>query len=90
MFGFYIHAGIDGGANFIVYITVSTNKSAPELFRGYAQAINRFGRPQRLRSDMAYEAGMIGQDMLDHVGPCSFLVGPSTANQVTILQMVGR
>lgn len=81
MFGFYVHTGIDGGANFIVYITVSTNKSATELFRGYAQAVNCFRRPDFLRCDMAYEAGLIGQDMLDHMGPGSFLVGPSTTNQ---------
>jgi hypothetical protein len=83
MYGFYIHAGIDGGANFIVYIVVVDSKAASQLFRGYSQAVQLFGRPQAVRSDMAFEAGMIGQDMLDHVGQGSFVVGPSTANQVT-------
>lgn len=85
MFGFYLHAAIDGGTNFILYSTVSTNKSAKELFRGFAQAVDCFGFPQRLRSDMAREAGMIGQAMLDNVGPGSFIPGPSTGNQGSFL-----
>lgn len=51
--------------------------------RAYRQAVEAFGRPRLLRSDMALEAARVGQDMLDHVGPGSFYPGPSTANQVS-------
>ena len=44
-YGFYVHGGIDGGTNFMVYITVTLNKSAAALFRGYRQAVATFGRP---------------------------------------------
>ena len=30
-YGFYIHAGIDGGSNFVVYATVALNKEAASL-----------------------------------------------------------
>lgn len=33
MFGFYVHAGIDGGANFVVYVKVATTKAADVIFR---------------------------------------------------------
>ena len=82
MYGFYLHAGIDGGSNFVVYAVVALNKTASSLFSGYSAAVQQFGRPEALRADMAFEAGAIGQDMIDHVGQGSFLVGPSTANQV--------
>lgn len=82
MYGFYLHGGIDGGSNFVVYMTVALNKTAASLFRGYQQAIEAFGRPLRLRADMCFEATRIGQDIMDHRGPQSYLVGPSTANQV--------
>ena len=81
-YGFYVHGGIDGGTNFMVYITVALNKSAAALFRGYRQAVATFGRPLMLRADMCYEATAIGQDMIDHRGPQAYLTGPSTANQV--------
>ena len=82
MFGFYFHVGIDGGANFVVYAVAATNKRAATIFAGYAAAVSAYGRPQAVRADMAFEAIPVGQDMLDHRGPGSFLVGPSTANQV--------
>ncbi|KAK9819597.1 hypothetical protein WJX72_000124 [[Myrmecia] bisecta] len=80
-YGFYVHGGIDGGSNFVVYMTVALNKKSATLFEGYQQAINLFGRPLRLRADMCFEALAIGQDMVDHRGPQGFIAGPSTANQ---------
>lgn len=81
-YGFTVHAGIDGGSNYIVYATLALNKNAESLFEGYRQAVAAYGRPLRLRADMAFEALPIGQDMLDYRGPGTYLTGPSTHNQV--------
>jgi hypothetical protein len=89
-YGFYIHGGIDGGSNFVVYARVATCKNAAALYKGYRQAVQAYGRPLRLRADMAFEAAVgIGADMNDHRGDRAYLVGPSTANQVrfTILSV---
>ena len=42
----------------------------------------KFGFPLRLRSDMAFEAGFVGQRMWEERGPESYIAGRSTANQV--------
>lgn len=57
-------------------------QTSAALKGGYDGATGRYGRPQRLRADMAFEALDIGQDMLDHRGAGSYLAGRSTANQV--------
>ena len=88
MFGFYLHAGIDGGSNFVVYAFVANNKAASSLFSGYRAAMEVNGRPQALRADMAFQAGVIGQDMIDNRGQGVLLVGPSTANQVVCTGLV--
>jgi hypothetical protein len=81
-YGFTVHAGIDGGSNFVVWAQLALNKQSNSVFMGYARAIDLYGRPMRVRADMAFEAQGIGQDMLDHRGPGSYLTGPSTQNQV--------
>jgi hypothetical protein len=34
MYGFYLHGGIDGGSNFVVYMVVARNKTAATLYSG--------------------------------------------------------
>ena len=68
----------------MVYVVVAADKRAETIFAGYSAAIQAYGRPQALRADMAFEAGLAGQHMIDHMGADSFLVGPSTANQVSL------
>ena len=82
MFGFSVHAAIDGGSNFIVYATLALNKQAQSLFLGYQSAVKRYGRPSLVHSDMAQEALAIGNDMEAHVGPGTHLRGMSVHNQV--------
>jgi hypothetical protein len=77
-----VHAGIDGGSNYVVWAQLALNKCSDSLFMGYAKAVELHGRPLRVRADMAFEAQGIGQDMLDNRGPGSYLTGPSTQNQV--------
>lgn len=83
MYGFYIHACIDGGSNFAPYAIDALDKSASTLFNAYHEATNAFDHPLRLRADMCFEAVRIGQDMIDVCGPGAYLTGPSTANQVS-------
>lgn len=64
----------------VVAATVACNKTAPALKGGYDAAVAKFGRPLRLRADMAFEAQPIGQDMLDHRGAGAYLTGRSTTN----------
>lgn len=65
----------------MVWAQLALNKQSNSVFMGYARAIDLYGRPMRVRADMAFEAQGIGQDMLDHRGPGSYLTGPSTQNQ---------
>lgn len=81
-YGFTVHAGIDGGSNFIVYATLALNKSSSSIFTGYRSAVEQYGRPGRVRADMAFEALAVGQDMLDHRGPGAYITGASVHNQV--------
>jgi hypothetical protein len=83
--GIFIHGCIDGGSNYVVYMTVALNKSAAALLHGFERAVADFGYPLRLRADMALEAQGIGQRMLDVRGAGAYLTGPSTANQVDLL-----
>ncbi len=83
MYGFYIHACIDGGSNFAPYAIVALDKTASTLFNAYHEATAAFEHPLRLRADMCFEAVRIGQDMIDVRGPGAYLTGPSTANQVS-------
>jgi hypothetical protein len=50
---------------------------------GFAQAVEAYGWPLRLRADMCFEAMQIGQAMIDRRGAGAYLAGPSTANQVS-------
>lgn len=81
MYGFYIHACIDGGSNVATYAIVALNKTASSLFDAFHEATTALGHPLRLRADMCFEATRIGQDMIDVRGPGAYLTGPSSANQ---------
>lgn len=85
-YGFYIHGGVDGGSNFVVYAHVALNKEAGSSMIGYRQAVAQYGRPLRLQADTCYEAASgIGADMETHRGQSSYLTGLNTANKVHIL-----
>ena len=78
-----MHAAVDGGSNFVVYCTVALDKKAITLFRGYAAAVQQYGRPVRVRADMCFEAVPIGQDIINNRGStAAYIAGPSTANTV--------
>ena len=82
MYGFLVHACIDGGSNFCVYATLALEKSGGTLCDAFDKAVGAYGYPLRMRADMAFEATFVWQTMLDERGEGSFITGPSTANQV--------
>ena len=66
-YDFHIHAGIDGGSNFVVYATVALNKEANCIMAPYSKAVAQHGRPLRLRADTRFEAAAaIGAGMTAH------------------------
>lgn len=81
MYGFYVHGCIDGGSNFVVYVVLALDKRGVTLQNAFDSATSAYGYPLRLRADMAFEALLVGQRMLDERGPGAYLTGPSTANQ---------
>lgn len=74
-YGFYVHGGIDDGANFVVYATLALNKEAESLMIGYRSAVRRFGRPQLLCSITKPETLAISNDMEQNVGPGAHIQG---------------
>lgn len=82
MYGFWVHACIDSGSNFVVYAVLALNKQGATLRDAFDAATAAYGYPLRLRADMAFEATFVGQRMIDERGPGAYLTGPSTANQV--------
>lgn len=62
------------------------NRGAGQEWRNTPQRVDaatcQFGFPLRLRSDMAFEAGFVGQQMWEERGPESYIASRSTGNQV--------
>ena len=63
MYGFWVHACIDGGSNFVVYAVLALNKQGATLRDAFDAATAAYGYPLRLRADMAFEATFVGQRM---------------------------
>lgn len=82
MYGFYIHACVDGGSNFVMWATLASDKASQTLFMGYQQAMQRYGRPLKVRADMCFEAHLIADDIISANGHMAYIAGPSTSNTV--------
>ena len=87
MYGFYVHGCIDGGSNFVVYVVLALDKKGVTLQNAFDSAASAYGFPLCLRADMAFEALLVGQRILDDHGPGAYLTGPSTANQVRLFAL---
>lgn len=77
------HGGIDGFSRMIVYLKCSGNNRSSTVYSLFVDAVQRFGLPSRVRSDLGGENYMIARHMLQYrgVGRGSMLTGSSTHNQ---------
>lgn len=83
-----LHGAIDGGSHFVVGAKVATNKRAETIFAGYAEAVQKYGHPLRIRSDFASEHVLVEED-INRARPGvyrAYLTGSSVHNQVGSLK----
>ena len=82
---FVVHGGIDGFSRCIVYLCCSTNNRADTVSSLFLNAVDHFGLPSRVNSDMGTENVDISRYVLHHPnrGPNrgSMITGKSVHNQ---------
>ena len=82
---FVVHGGIDGFSRLVVYLNVASNNRADTVLSCLTQAIEQYGLPSRLRSDMGGENTLVARYMLEHPergpGRGSMITGCSVHNQ---------
>jgi len=61
--GIKIHAGIDGGTHFVLWARAAMDKQQTTIYDAYADAVRKYGRPLRVRSDFAAEHNLVEADM---------------------------
>ena len=80
---FVVHGGIDGFSRLPVYLKVNTNNRAETVLEDFVEAVNKFGLPNKVRSDKGGENVLVAQYMLEKKGVESrpFIAGRSVHNQ---------
>ncbi|KAK3751318.1 hypothetical protein QZH41_019535, partial [Actinostola sp. cb2023] len=78
-----IHGGIDGYSRMPVYLHASGNNKSCTVLQLFIKAVEEYGQPSRVRSDLGGENFDIGTYMLEHrgTGRGSIIAGKSTHNQ---------
>jgi hypothetical protein len=80
---FVVHHGIDGFSRLVVFAHCSPNNRAETVYAQFREAVSKYGRPQRIRTDHGGENVDIWRDMISTLGEEStpVLVGNSVHNQ---------
>ena len=79
--GFVAHLAIDGYTRLITFRETSDNK-ADTVLPKFTRAVDKYGRPLRVRTDHVGENVQIWQNMVQHHDPSSVIAGPSVQNQL--------
>ena len=82
---FVIHGGIDGFSRLVVYVRAASNNLARTVLRCFCEAVDQYGLPSRVRSDLGGENELVARFMLEHAergaGRGSMITGRSVHNQ---------
>ena len=79
--GFVTHLAIDGYTRLITFGETSDNNRAHTVLQKFTTAVEKYGRPLRVRTDHGGENVQIWQNMIHHHGPSSVIAGSSIRNQ---------
>ncbi|XP_022294438.2 uncharacterized protein LOC111104661 isoform X2 [Crassostrea virginica] len=78
---FIIHGGIDGYSRVPVFLAVNTNNKADTVLQNFVEAVQRWGLPEKVRSDKGGENVKVAEFMICNRGSRSFIAGRSVHNQ---------
>lgn len=80
---FVVHHCIDGYSRLITFCRCSTNNKSETVLSSFNEAVRKYGRPQRIRSDHGGENVLVWRDMTSAWGEeaRSVIVGSSVHNQ---------
>ena len=79
---FVVHGGVDGFSRMVTFLRCATNNKAVTVANSFIDAINTYGIPDRLRSDLGGENVDTWRIMMNyHNDQSSVIVGSSTHNE---------
>ena len=80
---FVVHGLIDGFSRMVLHLHVAGSNKADIVLTYFQQAVERYGLPCKVRSDMGGENTLVAQYMVQHPlrGPGSMVTGRSVHNQ---------
>jgi transposase InsO family protein len=80
---FVVHGAIDGYSRLVTFLHCSTNNQAATVLQYFTSAVERFGCPSRVRTDMGLENVEVARYMLFRrgIGRGSIITGSSVHNQ---------
>ena len=77
-----VHACIDGYSRFVPYCHCSTNNKATTVLDLFLEAVAKYGRPLKIRSDQGGENALVWRYMLEtHLNSDTLIIGSSVHNQ---------